>query len=134
MSSTLARWKDIPGFENRYRVSDEGQVLCVVDGRILASKPSSDGYVRVTFKRDKKRYTFYVHILVLQAFGPPKPTDEHETNHRDGVRHNNHISNLEWLTHAENLAYTREVLGFRNDGEHHFTAMRPDWDWHEARS
>lgn len=45
----------------------------------------------------------YAHILVTLAFIGPKPSDFHEVNHIDGNPLNNHHTNLEWVTHFQNI-------------------------------
>ena len=44
-----------------------------------------------------------VHRLVAQAFLGPPPDDSYEVDHKDRNRKNNDISNLQWVTHKENI-------------------------------
>jgi hypothetical protein len=46
-----------------------------------------------------------MHHLVLEHFGPPKPSADHQCNHIDGDKSNNRVENLEWVTPAENMAH-----------------------------
>lgn len=47
----------------------------------------------------------YVHRIVCRAWHGPPPTPDHEVNHIDGDKLNNHPDNLEWVTHRENLQH-----------------------------
>jgi len=60
----------------------------------------------------KKSRSKMVHRLVAQAY-IPNPENKRTVNHKDGVKDNNHLDNLEWMTHKENLTHAVEVLGRR---------------------
>jgi hypothetical protein len=111
-------WRDIPGFRG-YQVSDDGQVKSLPrkwrkNERVLKSS-NSNGYRTVTLSRDKQATVFLVHRAVLLAFvGPPLPGQE--ACHTDGNPSNNHLSNLRWGTHRQNMA-DNLVNGTRAMGE-----------------
>ena len=106
-------WKDIAGYEGLYQVSNLGRVksLRKVDrfGRCYPEKLKSQvdngkGYCVVNLKRDGKQSMRTVHRLVAEQF-IPNPTELREVNHRDGDKSNNHVSNLEWCTHSDNIRH-----------------------------
>ena len=68
-------------------------------GVVSTPKPSKSGYVIVMIQ--KKNYR--IHRLMAYAFLLDKKPDETEIDHLDGNPSNNHIGNLEWVTHAENV-------------------------------
>lgn len=88
-------WRDIAA-SPKFQISDHGRVRNKRTKRIRNGK-YRDGYVRVVLNNK----CFSVHRLVAQAF---LPADESRpiVNHKDSVRDNNHVSNLEWVTHSEN--------------------------------
>lgn len=114
----MEQWKPVPGQEARYEVSNFGNVRSIarIDAkgsmrRMRYLKPylTADGYVKVSFFANGRAFHPTVHKLVYQAFHGPIPED-HEINHKDGNRANNAPENLECLTHADNVRYSKDVL------------------------
>lgn len=64
-------------------------------------------YKIVTIEVDGKQYREYVHRLIATKF-IPNPDNKSCVNHIDGNGHNNHPSNLEWVTHSENTQHAIE--------------------------
>jgi len=72
---------------------------------LVAQSPNTDGYPCVTLRADGgNRKTLRVHQLVARLF-VPNPDNKPEVNHRFGVKTDNHFSQLEWATHAENIQH-----------------------------
>ena len=102
----VEEWRDIPGYEGRYRVSSMGRVFSINGKRsklILLKPRGRDGYARVGLWRESVCKNHYVHRLVLLAF---KGLDERNPHacHIDGDKMNNQLSNLYWGTPATNAA------------------------------
>lgn len=102
-----------------YEVSTHGRVRSIGTCHIHILK----GYKRITKDKILKLYANengyilvrmtgmhrLVHCLVANAFiDKPNSIDKFEVNHKDFDVSNNHYTNLEWLTHAENMKYTRD--------------------------
>lgn len=112
-------WKDVVGYEGYYQVSSFGRVkglerqftqLNGMTGRYntktipesyMKAFSDKDGYKKIQLTKDGKRNKFFVHRLVAIAF-ILNPESKPEVNHKDGVKDNNHLSNLEWNTTSEN--------------------------------
>ena len=120
-------WKDIPGFEGRYQVSNFGRVKSLdreelqrdahggystfkYKGKVLKQVKTSQGYMVVPLGRE--RPCCRVHQLVARAF-IPKVIGKDMINHIDGDRTNNHVDNLEWCTNQENQFHASRVLGHK---------------------
>lgn len=84
-----------------HEVSSIGRVRSGT-GRILPMS-ERNGYLKVSFWRDRHVVTRSVHVLVLTAFSGPRPPG-YVVRHLDGDKHNNVVSNLAWGTHKENVA------------------------------
>lgn len=128
-------WKDIDGFDGCYQISSLGRVrsfaVDTVKGRLLKPQPFPNGYMFVKLGREGG--THLVHRLVAKAFIPGDHTLQ--VNHRNGVRRDNWVGNLEWLSCSDNHrhsyreldrkqhAKTKEVVLVQRGSELIFDAM-----------
>lgn len=99
-------WRIIPNWED-YSVSCSGKVkqnnnsprnpqrLC---------KLQMDDYVSAYLEKNRRQYKVKVHGLVMLAFVGPRPVGM-EVNHKDANKHNNFLSNLEYVTPSENMQH-----------------------------
>lgn len=107
-------WKDIPGYEGLYQVSDTGEVRCCQvkrtpgkrwikrkTGTIKRKRLDKDGYYIITLSKDGVKTTFHIHELVCLAFTGPRP-DKAVTRHLDHNKTNNKSTNVVWGTAKEN--------------------------------
>ncbi len=96
-------WKNIPGYEDLYRVSDQGRVYSVRNGIILRSRCNKHRYLRVDlYTRDGKRKSRLIHRLVALAFLGKPPDQGSVVNHLNFDRQDNRPENLEWCSVQEN--------------------------------
>lgn len=113
--TTCEEWRDVPGFDGVYQVSNLGRVRSLPrkvwnytkPGRIMADYCKPNGYKTVGLSHGGKHCKHaYVHRLVAQAF-IPNPENLPEINHKNFDKKDNRVSNLEWVTSAENKAHFR---------------------------
>ena len=93
--------KKHPLYSN-YIVSEDGKVFNSATGRKLKPERLRDGYERVTLYSLGGRSRHMVHRLVAQTY-IPNPNGKPQVNHKDMVKHNNHVDNLEWVSAKENI-------------------------------
>lgn len=105
-------WRPMPGFEKYYQVSEYGEVWSINRQIILRGGIDKKGYHRVRVGYGDFKYTWKVHRLVAQIFIGTCP-EGYQVNHIDGVKLNNHFSNLEYVTHLENMRHAK-LLGLRD--------------------
>lgn len=96
--------RDIPGYEKQYAVTEDGQVWSHKRNKFLTPLPDKDGYLRVHLCNEGKIKTFFIHRLVALTY-IPNPEGKPTVNHKDEIKTNNHVSNLEWATVKENTNY-----------------------------
>lgn len=116
-------WKNIPGYEKLYKVSNYGEVKVkrrviyqMIDGEVqpmrvakehlLVPFDNGNGYlVASLLDDDGKRKNFYIHRLVADAF-IPNPNSYPQVDHIDYNRKNNRVTNLRWVSVTENLRHS----------------------------
>ena len=122
---SLEKMKRIEGYKN-YLVSSWGNVYRTnsalfinpnfgvelpIDNNVkLNPEETKKGYLRVDlYDENGKRKHFKVHRLVAEAF-IPNPDGKPQVNHKDGNKHNNSVTNLEWVTDSENKDHRKELF------------------------
>lgn len=133
MDTLQEEWRQVKGWEGFYEVSSLGRVKSLarnrgngkgvyrIEERILKQIVNKHGYLYVGLSDPKK--TMKVHRLVLTAFRGEPPIDKPTCNHIDGIKANNNIENLEWVSHTDNIRHAfKNNLIKRHCGEKHFMA------------
>lgn len=122
----VEEWRPVVGYSD-YAVSSFGRVYSFKQtncrGGFLKSCLNTKGYLIVGLSNSGRSVSYRVHRLVLEAFVGPCPLGK-EAGHLDGVRTNNRIANLAWITSSENRRHTylhgTATVGERN-GAHKLT-------------
>lgn len=104
--------KDIPGWEGLYACTTDGRIWSHRSGIFLKPSKTKNGYLHVTFTRDKSRYDYRVHRLVAITFLENVENKE-QVNHIDGNKLNNCLENLEWCTAEENIEHAKKYKLFK---------------------
>lgn len=124
----LERWLPVPGYEGLYEVSDMGRVRALrrrgSPGGLLAAKPNSGGYPRVSLWENRRVKYRGVHQLVALAFIGPRPEGQ-EVRHLDGNPLNSVLANLAYGTPSENV---QDCL---RHGTHHLASKTRCKNGHE---
>ena len=120
-------WKDIKGYEGFYQVSDCGRIKSLARDiyyqngivhrtkeKILVPVLDKDGYQYVNLSKNGKRKVMTIHRLVAMAF-IPNPENKSQINHKNEVKTNNVVENLEWCEAGYNINYgTRTSRAIQN--------------------
>jgi hypothetical protein len=100
-------WKTIDDAPN-YEVITYGNIKSKKNDTLIKQRINRTGYYIVGLYVKGKQITFQAHRLVAKAF---LPNNDYSlaVNHKDSIRHNNNVENLEWVTFGENNKhkYTR---------------------------
>lgn len=106
-------WRDIIGYEGYYQVSSLGRIKRLARHRTkshISKQGTVRGYMHICLCKNNIKETKRVHRLMAFAF-IPNPDNKPYVNHKDGIRNNNILSNLEWCTNGENQLHSFRVLG-----------------------
>lgn len=128
-------WKDIKNYEGLYQISNLGRVKSLPrntnnqykNGLIL--KPTiKNGYVKIQLKNKHKYKWFFIHRLVAQAFLNDF-SEKLQVNHKNGIKNDNRIKNLEMVTASENQLHSYRILknipSMKNHfGKNHVSAVK----------
>ena len=136
-------WKNIQGFENLYQVSNLGRVkrlnsfvkckngkIKKIKERILKPQSYRNGYQFYSLCKNSISKGYTAHRLVALAF-IPNPKNKKEVNHINEDKTDNHVDNLQWMTHKENInhgtAIKRRVENSNFKGENNPMFGRRDF-------
>ena len=129
-------WKDIPGYEGLYQASNLGRIkslerfkknyskLQKVESKIITQQLNWKGYCVATLSKNSKTFRTNVHIFIAKTF-IDNPENKKTVNHKNGIKTDNYIENLEWNTHSENHKHAFKT-GLRNASIPYSKAGKPE--------
>lgn len=102
----------------KYEVNELGQIRNKITGYMLTPYPVHNGYLKLTlYDLDGKRRDRYIHVLVAYEFVPGRTEEKCFVNHKDFNKTNNCATNLEWVSHKENMEHWRQHQSFATMNE-----------------
>jgi len=120
-------WRDVVGYEGLYQVSSLGRVRSLdrvvthhkgvgnrngmarrIRGRMLCAKKTGSGYLQVSLCKDGVANQTLVHRIVAKAFVEPVEGKDC-VDHINGIRTDNRVENLRWVTSSENNKHIHEL-------------------------
>ena len=119
-----------------YVFHPNGTILRIFNGYTKEVKPykTKEGYMRVCLYKDGKVKKFYVHRLLAIAF-IPNPENKPCIDHINGIRDDNRLENLRWVTYKENANAFRSNRGvFAKITKGSITKIKNSWRWHYCMS
>lgn len=100
-------WKKNPGTFDTYMISNMGRIKNL-KGKILLPHKRTDGYYSINLQKKKIRKTQSVHRIIAECF-IPNPKKLPFVNHINGIKDNNRVSNLEWVTESGNAQHAHKT-------------------------
>lgn len=112
-------WKDVKGYEGLYQVSNFGRIkslqriklyencIHIKKECLLKQSKGSRGYLQVSLAFNKKKKSVLVHRLIANAF-IDNFLNKNQINHKNGIKTDNRIQNLEWVTAKENTNHAHQ--------------------------
>ena len=114
-------WKDIPGLDGLYQASNIGRIKILSretknnrgsfrtkEKFSSLSKINSSGYYEISVTVNGIKKSAKVHRLIGISF-IENPDNKPEINHKNGIKTDNRVSNLEWATHQENIEHAKSM-------------------------
>lgn len=136
-------WKDIKNYEGLYQVSTYGRIKSLskfhrtsknhssigywTKDKILKEQYDKDGYAKINLIKNNKQKRFSIHQLVAQTF-ISNPCNYKYINHKNEIKNDNNINNLEWCNSCYNANYgnrnekisknkSKKIVQFDGDGK-----------------
>jgi hypothetical protein len=114
----IEEWRDIKGYEGHYQVSNIGRIKSIArivesrkgvflnkKERILIPFKNQDGYLKYKLSKNGVEKSFASHRLVAAEF-IDNPFYKPQVNHINGIKDDNWVGNLEWVTSSENVVHS----------------------------
>jgi len=115
----MSKWVDIPGYNGMYQVNGVGEIKSFMKdpkGRVKVLRLRKDGYLQTQLASNGVAFDIRVHRIVAQVF-IDNPDGKTQVNHKNGIKTDNRVENLEWCIHTENQVHSYKELGrVRPDG------------------
>jgi len=113
----METWKDIPWYEWLYQVNKKWHIKALPKYfrrkvRILKPDIDKDWYLKVKLTINKQKKSFFIHRLVLITF---IWHSDLVCNHKNWIKDDNRLENLEWCTISENQKHKFRVLWYKNN-------------------
>lgn len=107
-------WMPIKDWESYYLISNMGRLkylnyLHWNTEKITVGSKLNNGYLKAVLKKKPRLIQILLHRIVAQAF-IPNPENKPCVNHINGIKTDNRVENLEWVTHKENERHSYDVL------------------------
>jgi len=131
-------WKDIVWYEGLYQVSTLWNIKSFKKNRggtdkakLLKQTKGNHWYLVLNLCYNWKVKYYLAHKLILQSF-IPNPENKPFINHKNWIRNDNRVENLEWVTRSENDIHKFRVLWYKNHFQTNHPTLWKFWKNHHS--
>ena len=115
-----------------YEITKDGKVFNKKRNKELKPQLQQNGYIGINLVENGKRSKFLLHRLIAEKY-ISNPENKPCINHINGIKSDNRIENLEWVTYKENCDHRNNILGNHVRGEKSGTSKLKNSDAIEIR-
>jgi hypothetical protein len=99
-----------------YKINYLGHVVNASNNKIIKQRIDRAGYITVRLTQNGNTTTHFLHRLIAETF-VPNTDNKPFVNHINGIKTDNRIENLEWVTHSENIKHAYSSQLIKNKGK-----------------
>ena len=114
--------KDILGFEGLYAVTKDGKIWSHYKSAWRKCVLDKDGYLYVILIKNRKNFNMKLHRAIALAY-IRNPENLESINHKNGVKTDNRIENLEWCSMKSNRAHAQLNRLYRQGEKHAYATL-----------
>jgi hypothetical protein len=96
-----------PTFSHLYEASKDGHIRSSKTHQIISQCQNNEGYMRVTLSNKNFHQTLLVHRLIASTFCKKLSDEQMQVNHKNKIRNDNRVENLEWITRSNNVIHAK---------------------------
>lgn len=144
MKTNLEKFYPVVGYEGIYEINKNGIIKSIVretnrcgrkpSGNIIKQVLGRGGYMNVALRKNTKQTSVLVHRILAITF-IPNPENKPTVNHKNSIRTDNRLSNLEWNTYSENNSHAHKFGKQSNYyGEKHSQSILKEFQVIEIRA
>lgn len=98
----------LSGYEGLYKINKQGKIISLprhrCRGKVKKATLINNGYLIVNLCKNSKSKNYLLHRLVAETF-IPNPENKPDINHKNGIKTDDRVENLEWCTKSENMQH-----------------------------
>lgn len=108
-------FKPLLGYEGLYEISNKGEVLSIKSGKLIKKYKNQKGYFLVSLYNNGSKTRLLSRLVAINFI--PNPLKLPQVNHIDGIKTNNRVDNLEWISDSDNKkhAYKNNLHNVRGE-------------------